>query len=346
MAADSDRDQSVDRLLKGALRHDATAAGGPCLDAETLAAWADGALPAADVTRVEAHLSTCARCQTVLAVFAKSDTVPAVPVIPFRPRSSMRWWLPLAAGTIAATLLVWTAWPRRASPQPPDQAMARAEPSVAPPAASRESPASPRQLPVMPAAPLADAARSEGKLESPKPAPATTNVAADRAVSEAVQVQAEFGPPEIPSSAFGAVAKGRGGSRADTVSSVRWRVLVSGQVQRSTTGGATWDAVVLDPPAVSITGGAAPSPPVCWLVGRGGVVLLTLDGVTFTRVTFPETTNLRAVSAIDARQATVTTADGRVFATIDGGATWTPRSTPPVRRAGYFTVGASAGVLR
>jgi photosystem II stability/assembly factor-like uncharacterized protein len=61
---------------------------------------------------------------------------------------------------------------------------------------------------------------------------------------------------------------------------------------------------------------------VCWLVGRAGLVLLTTDGVRFERVKFPETSDLSAIRATNARQASITTADGRVFVTADGGATW------------------------
>jgi hypothetical protein len=55
-----DRDRSIERLLRQALR---TAVGaevsGPCLDAETLAAWADRGLTASDLAKVETHLSEC-----------------------------------------------------------------------------------------------------------------------------------------------------------------------------------------------------------------------------------------------------------------------------------------------
>jgi photosystem II stability/assembly factor-like uncharacterized protein len=64
-------------------------------------------------------------------------------------------------------------------------------------------------------------------------------------------------------------------------------------------------------------------PNVLWLVGDGGTIYLTTDGSKFDAVSFVEKANLVAVSAIDARQATVRTADGRSFRTTDRGATWT-----------------------
>ena len=76
------------------------------------------------------------------------------------------------------------------------------------------------------------------------------------------------------------------------------------------------------PSGVEITSTSSPTPGVTWLVGRAGVVLLTIDGRNVTRLRFPETTDLTAVTATDARIAMVTTSDGRIFRTDDGGQTW------------------------
>jgi photosystem II stability/assembly factor-like uncharacterized protein len=73
------------------------------------------------------------------------------------------------------------------------------------------------------------------------------------------------------------------------------------------------------------TAGAAPSSTTLWLVGRKGLVERTIDGRTFQRVTFPETTDLSAVQATSADTATITTADGRSFGTTDGGKSWVQR---------------------
>jgi Photosynthesis system II assembly factor YCF48 len=106
--------------------------------------------------------------------------------------------------------------------------------------------------------------------------------------------------------------------------SSRWRLETSSTVSRSTDGGKSW---VSQPIGLSVmlTAGASPSPTVCWMVGRAGVILLTTDGRTWQRVTFPEQVDLRSVSATSAESATVTTADNRTFTTIDGGRTWSPR---------------------
>jgi hypothetical protein len=104
---------------------------------------------------------------------------------------------------------------------------------------------------------------------------------------------------------------------------VRWRI-VGARLQRSTNGGVLWEAATTGITA-ALTAGAAPSASVCWVVGRGGVVLLSTDSRSWRRVPFPEATDLSAVRASDARTASVSTADGRTFSTTDGGVTWVLR---------------------
>ena len=94
-----------------------------------------------------------------------------------------------------------------------------------------------------------------------------------------------------------------------------------GVVQHSTDGGSTWEMQQTNA-ASELTTGASPQPSVCWLVGRGGAVLLTTDNRTWRRVAFPEAVDLVAVSATDALTATITTRNGAKFSTSDGGETW------------------------
>ena len=48
-----------------------------CVDAETLAAWADGGLPKGEAAAVESHLADCERCTAMLATFVR--TTPDAP---------------------------------------------------------------------------------------------------------------------------------------------------------------------------------------------------------------------------------------------------------------------------
>jgi photosystem II stability/assembly factor-like uncharacterized protein len=75
--------------------------------------------------------------------------------------------------------------------------------------------------------------------------------------------------------------------------------------------------------AGQITAGSSPSAAVCWIVGRGGTVLRSTDQQTWQRLNFPVTIDITSVRTTDAQSATVVTADGRTFSTVDGGGTWT-----------------------
>jgi hypothetical protein len=111
---------------------------------------------------------------------------------------------------------------------------------------------------------------------------------------------------------------------ADIVSpdgKVRWRILTGGGVARSSDGGMTWQTQSTGIPT-ALTAGTAPSPTTCWLVGPGGIIVLSTDGRTWQRVPFREGKDLTSIRASDAVNATVLTADGRTFITTDGGKTW------------------------
>ena len=166
---------------------------------------------------------------------------------------------------------------------------------------------------------------------------------APAAVAERVVIADKpVGRAAAESSATGGGAAGRGGTTgalADAAklayrqraggfelevaaSSVRWRVADGRTVQRSLDAGANFSTQYTAENGVLLTAGAAPSANVCWLVGRAGAVVLSTDGRVWRRLTFPEQVDLTAVTATDARIATVTTADGRRFGTADGGGTW------------------------
>jgi hypothetical protein len=137
-------------------------------------------------------------------------------------------------------------------------------------------------------------------------------------------VVAEFAVPNVMMNGVSAIDVG--GAMVDTraaaaATASRWRVLASGEVQRSATNDGPWQAVTIDP-AVHITTGVAPLPSVCWLIGRSGVVLRTSDAQHFARVPFPETVDLVLIRTTNGASATVTAADGRMWTTTDEGKTW------------------------
>lgn len=130
----------------------------------------------------------------------------------------------------------------------------------------------------------------------------------------------------------GGLAAGRGGLFSRVFRSVivaspgtmlRWRLGNAGSVEYSNDAGRTWEARSTGVDA-DLVAGASPSGSVCWIVGRSGTVLLTINGTDWQRVTSPTTLDLTAVEPTDARTAIVTAANGRRFRTADAGMTWEP----------------------
>ena len=104
---------------------------------------------------------------------------------------------------------------------------------------------------------------------------------------------------------------------------VLWRISGGRYIERSGDAGATWKVQWTSPNA-HVIAGASPSVDTCWLVGRGGIILVTSDGTKWRTITPPLDADFREVQASDASSATVTTTDDRKFTTTDGGKRWTP----------------------
>jgi hypothetical protein len=405
-----DRDGSVERLIETALRvrRAGTPAADTCLDAEAIAAWSEQSLPAQEARAVELHLTRCARCQEMAAVFARSARVPAA-AAPWWRRLETRWFAPALAGAAALALVVWATVPGPGEPAPAVETLARSDAAEPAPPAAGAPQLGQRSAGNQAAAPAPELRRQEAKpgdakaanerragratsaplaaappppppaAPAPRPQPASPPVTvtsaapvietkppamtppppaavmaknppvgqaagvppaaarremADAALTESVasSVVAEFATPAAAPGLTARGGAGRGGGgrggggaarqlTAEVVAPVRWRVLATGVVEKSTDNGTTWTRTEVDP-ALRITGGAAPAPQVCWLIGRGGTVLRSTDGVRFTRVTPPADGDLAAIQATNALEAIVTTASGRVRTTTDGGRTW------------------------
>src|SRR5438445_2494289 len=160
------RERSFENALAVHLR--AGAKGIPhaeCSDAETLAAYHEGSLPAEQVASLKPHLTSCERCQQILTALEATDQIaapavnitlqpaaaakPAVHVLPARKRAIWQWVAP--AGALAAALLVWVAVHKEtasiipaSAPSPSAKHDARQAETVSPlPPASRTVPSPP-----------------------------------------------------------------------------------------------------------------------------------------------------------------------------------------------------------
>lgn len=278
-----------------------------CPDAEMLAAWSEGGLRIDERSRIEEHAAACGRCQAHLAALTRTAGTGPNEVSP-RAKTFRLWpWLVPTAGA-AAAVTVWiivqsppaVQGPREEAPQVQAREEAdRAAAAPAPEAERRES----RQA----ASSRVDRA-PERKLEA---------LAKDRrdrpASNEAPPASAPAAPPPVAAQETVPMSSmARVGDAAAIGNLV---------VQRSPEGRITWETQ-REGIYAQLTAGASPSPDVIWLVGKRGLVLLSIDGRSWRRLPFPDAVDLTGVDASSDRAATVTTADARVFTTSDGGASW------------------------
>ena len=358
-----ERDDAVGRLLGGALKARAAAQpAGACLDADTLAAWADETLSRSDRAAVEAHAADCARCQAMLAAMVRT-----LPVEPARASwmPALGWLIPATA--VAAAVVVWMVVPQR-TPVPPHESPAAAVDQIA---------AAPGPILDKPET-LASQVAPERKSPTPAREPASTldkpAVKLDAAAKDAALAKAAAAPdaarptppppvaapappavaPPMPPAAPAAPnpAAAAAPASANTFAEFSARSRDAAAEKTTVRAAAIAPVIVVSPNpdirwrivpgggvqhttdsgatwqtqqtgvSVTLTAGASPSSSVCWLVGHGGVVTLSTDATTWRRTAFPETADLVSVTAIDGRTATVTLADGRKMTTTDAGASW------------------------
>ena len=287
-----------------------------CLDAETLAAWFDGGLSGAALEELRSHVAGCARCQSLVGAMGRTRA--AVPAS--AAERAPKWWLAWAvpAAAVATAVAIWVAVPRPANvavnstPAPSLQEQEKAPQlnAAAPPAAATAEPAPATQAPRL--SELQDSARTAKTAAAP-PAPATPQLTQQEADSNAAATLSA--PAALP-------AERREAAQAPA--GVAARQLQARDAFAANTCGPKWPPPPADL-AAQIVVASAPSADVCWMVGRGGIVLRSTDHETWQRVNIPQALDLSAISATDARTATVTAADGRTFSTADGGMSWNQR---------------------
>lgn len=311
MNADHDRDRALDQALKAALgRRDDAPITPACLDGETLAAWIDGGLDAQSVAMAEAHAANCVRCQAMLGTLARAT--PAVTASGGSPVRLWRWWLaPLAAGAAAVTL--WMVVPTDRYSAPPQKAEVQVAPESQP-ARERDAVAPPTARLQNSGPAVAKDAQAGGKLvdNAARKHSAADAAAFDESKRKAEALMKQDKPAERGDRAELRAPEEQASAKVAAPAVPPPAAPALGQLR----------AQIAMPSGVQITTSSSPSSTITWFVGRAGVVLLTTDGRTVTRVPFPEATDLTAVDASDARIAVVTTIDGRIFRTDDGGKTW------------------------
>ncbi len=299
------KDESLDRMLERTARARADARPqGACLDPEALAAWMDGSLTARERAAVETHAADCDRCLAMLAAIAK--TIPPPAAAQRRPWLAVRWLVPLATAAVAVTVWVFVPEPQPApSPVPPAPTAAVPELKPAEPVVLAERNANARNR--------TDALKKKAEAPSAVASPSAQSPSRSEAKEERFRILAE------------SVQAPRAIVSPDP--NMRWRV-TGPSVERSTDGGRTWRTQPTGT-SLDLLAGSSPSPTVCWIVGRSGLVLVSTDGESWRRLVFPDSAvDLVNVTARDGLAATVTAANGRTYRTSDAGRTWILQEDP------------------
>ena len=315
-----------DGWLGTTLRQSPATAPDGCLDAETLAAWVDGGLTAQAAAAVDLHASTCSRCMAVIA--AMERTAPAAPARhAWTPARLFRWLVPLTAA--ATAVAIWIAIPDRpvtpVIPAPAQDLKTTSEgrdadasaqervPVPVPlpeprtsnqnPAPSTKNPEPQEQFQLRDelrreradAQSLGAAGRAAAVAEAPPPAPpaaapapAAPTAAASPAVSTDRLAETVTTTAQQRSALNKFVAPTESAAPSNPL--IRWRVVASYSIERSTDGGKTWTRTT-PPPGVAPNNTAALS--------------------------------VVAVRAVNNDRAVVRTSDGAEFYTTNGGLSWT-----------------------
>lgn len=306
VASQREQDKWLHRLLReGSATEQAAAATSACLDADVLAAWADAALGRKELAAAEIHVAQCPRCLALLAALERTTPPPAEDAPPWR--LWLRWLVPLTAA--ATAVAIWVAIPQQqVTPVARESASTFAPVSpqaAAPPVEVPELRAAPQQAPLaradQPSEEADGRARQERALsdttEVAESAPARDNAAAGQNAVATPAPPVASAPP-ASAEAF-----------SDRLGATAARKTLSKE--------ATTEAVAPDNPFVR------------WRVlSRTDIERSADAGKTWTSTSRPPA-SISAIRVVDALHATVTTADGRSFATADGGATWAPVQEKP-----------------
>jgi hypothetical protein len=317
--------RSIDGLLRDALdRRAAAAPPTPCLDAETAAAFGDDTLPAHERAGIEAHVADCVRCQTLLAVFAR--TMPPAAARAWWRRPAIAWLAPLAVAAMG--LVVWINVPRRSTMEPPIQQSREAarkvqSDSIPPPAAAVEPrPQALRDVKASPAppAPLLKRERDRSMPSKDVAAAKPSNAIADNLVAAPQAGAAPAPPPEhrmadaqlpstpVPPAAMPQSEATRPSSVAETAtvtSNASGRILARG----------------FNPAREPII--FSSNPISRWRVGTGGVVQHSADGgSTWQTQTTGVNVTLTAGSSPSPSVCWLVGPAGVVLITMDEGRSW------------------------
>jgi hypothetical protein len=333
------------------LRRSASAASDGCLDAETLAAWADGGLSAKAAAAVELHASSCSRCIAVLAAMERTAPAPSA-THAWTPARLFRWAAPLAAA--ATAVAIWVLVPDRmmtpvqpapahdlAVPAPAMPERGISEPGIAErvtpePGTQNQNPEpstqnlEPKvQVQPAPSARLKQPAVEEqpqfrDELRRERPAPQALGAAGTAAPEAAAPAAPPAFAPEASPAPPPAAPAPQAAAAPSTVARSAAAAPAAAADSRAETAAVAQERSNFTSRIVGTGESIAPSNALMrWRVVQPVSVERSRDGgKTWTKTILPAP-NVVSVRAVDADRAVATTSDKTEFYTANAGRSWT-----------------------
>ncbi len=349
MAGEKKAADAFEAALKRELQGASSSNAADCPAPEILAAYYDRSLSRSERARVDSHLTSCVRCQLMMASIARADDAAGVP-IDAEPAPRLLWITRLLAPLAVAAVVIVIAIGVRTREQRAPEVIALASPVGPSKLELAERAAAPPPEAAVPAPQAPGAPQAGGAMKLPKSAQLARKDKAPKE-SEAVSAQDSISPrgealsapaqPQnapaemaralrAPSVATGSAFSGatetmakqsRMNQVASPDGSVAWQFGSDGAIMRS--GNSSPWLALRSGVTTDLLAASAPSNDVCWIVGKSGTIVRTLDGGAHWMVVKPPSRDdLTAISATDSNNATVIAPHGAHFVTHDGGVTW------------------------
>ena len=329
----TDRDRSIERLLRQELSADSAQPPDNCPDAEMLAALADDTLPAEARREIEGHMAGCHRCQALTAAIVRADapadaTADTAADVPAWRRRALNWLIPAAAAATAVAL--WVLVPGQQAPTPVEPTSDQAVAGTPAPALTTPSTEAINSEPLR----IPDDAITAPGANTPRRRDENAGVPATAASAPAASP-----PPAAPSSAARALAEPAFKAEAPIVGGVITGEAAANREQTATSEqrrDVPNETVEIQERVAGLQARAAfapdvtsPDPQVRWRVGPGSVVQRSADsGATWVTQQTGASAALTAGSAPAADVLWVAGRQGVVMRTTDGGKQWQRVSFP------------------
>ena|SRR5688572_8915976 len=334
-----DNEREPDSWLGTTLRQTPATASDACLDAETLAAWADGGLSATAAAAVELHASSCSRCTAVLAALERSAPAASNTHV-WTPARAFRWLAPLMAA--ATAVAIWIAVPDRpltqVEPAPAhDLAIQAPETPVREPGTGKlesgPGNAERRALSAEPGTPNRNPAPS---TQNPEPqAQFAPSVRLDTpAAEEQFQTRDELRRERAAPQALGAAADSAAKApppaasapnapQAAATSAPSSAAPSADAVAERTIGTTAQERSAFNSKAMATESVSPSNSLIHWRVVASATIERSTDGGrTWTRTNAPAA-SIMAIRAVDGDRAVARTSNGVEFYTTNVGRTWT-----------------------